>query len=477
MTPWSPGSADLHPLIARIAHRARDTPGATALICEGSETSYGALWAQAVGVAGELLRLGAEPGDRIALDGERLPRQFANILGVLIGGGIYVPLGEKAPAARRAAMTADARARFRLSAEGAIEPLEPSSASAMAALPPGYILYTSGSTGAPKGVWVTLDNVLAYVGNVQRHYPLAAGARAAQMADLGFDASVHEMFGAWSAGAALCVVPTRHVLMWPRYFRDRAVETALLVPSQVRLAHRAGLLKPGSLPALRRVYLGAELVTGEVVRLMQAAAPDCAFVNLWGPTEGTVALTHHPIDRRPADHDGVPIGRPWADHRVTLADEQDGIGEMIASGPQICRGYWNLPEAEVDRFFPHDGRIFYRTGDLARRDAAGDLLFAGRRDRQIKIKGHRIELEECERSIRRLAGTGQAVVIAQAEDLVCFIAADVAIDRLEAALRADLPAYMIPSRFVPVPDFPMTPSAKIDLGRLRLMLEDPSHAP
>lgn len=468
--PSSPASADLHPLIGRIARHAHDTPDAIALICEGSETSYAELWRRALDQAGALQRLGIKPGDRVALEGERLGQQFVNLLAVLIAGGIYVPLGEKAPPARRSAVAADSGARLLLSADGSITALDSGVLSEATDLPPGYLLYTSGSTGAPKGVLVTLDNLQAYVDNVQLYYPLAAGARAGQIADLGFDASVHETFGAWSAGATLCVVPTRHVLMWPRYFRNLGIETALLVPSQVRLADQAGLLKPGSLPALRRVYLGAELVTGQVVRLLHEAAPDCRFVNLWGPTEGTVALTHNPIDEIPADHEGVPIGRAWPDHSVELADAEDDVGEMVATGPQICRGYWNLPQANAERFFEQDGARFYRTGDLARRGAEGALVFVGRRDRQVKIKGHRIELEECERAIRRLAGTGQAFVVVHDGGLVCFIENGIALDALEAALRTDLPTYMIPQRFIAVTHFPMTQSAKVDLNSLRSAL-------
>jgi amino acid adenylation domain-containing protein len=468
--PSSLVSADLHPLIGRIAHHAQETPDAIALICEGAETPYVELWRRGLDLAGELQRLGMRPGDRIAIEGERLTQQFVNLLAVLIAGGIYVPLGEKAPPARRATVAADSGARFLLSADGGITPLDGGAASEATDLPPGYLLYTSGSTGVPKGVLVTLDNLQAYVDNVQRHYPLAAGARAGQIADLGFDASVHETFGAWSAGAALCVVPTRHVLMWPRYFRDLGIETALLVPSQVRLADQARLLKPGLLPKLSRVYLGAELVTGQVVRLLHEAAPDCRFVNLWGPTEGTVALTHNPIDTIPADHEGVPIGRAWPDHRVELADAEDDVGEMVATGPQICRGYWNLPQANAERFFESEGARFYRTGDLARRDPAVGFVFVGRRDRQVKIKGHRIELEECERAIRRLAGTGQAFVVVHDGALVCFIEDGIPLDALEAALRVDLPTYMIPQRFVPVENFPMTQSAKVDLNLLKATL-------
>jgi amino acid adenylation domain-containing protein len=473
--PYSPASDDRHPLIARIARHARETPDAIALICEGSSVRYAEMWQRAVDLAAELHRHGLNIGDRVALEGERLPQQFVNILAVLIAGGIYVPLGEKAPPARRALITHDSGASLLLCAakDGGFELAAlDATASAHADLPPGYILYTSGSTGTPKGVQVTLDNVLAYVNNVQSRYPLVAGARAGQIADLGFDASVHEVFLAWSAGATLCVVPTRHVLMWPRYFRNLEIETALLVPSQVHLAHQAGLLRPGSLPALRRVFLGAELVTGQVVRLLKDAGPATDFVNLWGPTEGTVALTHNPITEVPADHEGVPIGRAWPDHAISLVDADDGVGEMLATGPQICRGYWNLPEMTADRFIEKGGRTYYRTGDLAREDPASGYIFVGRRDRQVKIKGHRIELEECERAIRRLAGTSQAIVIAHAGGLICFIEEGIDLVRLDAALRTDLPVYMIPQRFVAMAAFPMTPSAKIDLNALRATLTE-----
>lgn len=469
--PSPPGSADLHPLLAGIAGHARARPDAAALILGGVSLSYADLWRRAREAADALLEQGLAPGDRVALSGERKARQFVDLLAILIAGGIYVPLGEKAPAARRARILADCGARFLLPAADedgpAPAPLQDRlhDRPSPAPLPAGYILYTSGSTGAPKGVRITLDNILAYVGNVRAIYPPAAEARAAQIADLGFDASVHEIFGAWLAGAALCVVPAPHVLMWPRYFRELAIGTALLVPSQVRLAEEAGLLRPGALPDLRQVFLGAELVTGRIVRLLKAAAPNAEIVNLWGPTEGTVALTHHRIARVPPDHEGVPIGRPWAGQRVMLDGDEDGTGELIAAGSQLFGGYWNLPDA--GRFLERDGVTFYRTGDLARRTADGAFAFVGRRDRQVKIKGHRIELEECERAIRAHAGTDAAFVVADGDGLTCFIQEGVALDRLGAMLRADLPAYMIPRRFLAISSFPLTASGKVDLETLR----------
>lgn len=455
--PSPPSSADRHPLVARIAAQEAGSP---ALICEGQTIGYGELLGRAGAVAQGLLAKGLSPGDRVAIRGARTPQTFANLLGVLLAGGIYVPLGEKAPAARVAAMLADAGARFLLDDDATCEAIgDPAPEDE----PPGYILYTSGSTGVPKGVQVTLDNLFAYISNLTTAYPIAAGARVAQLADLGFDASVHEMFGAWMSGACLCVVPTRNVLMWPRYFRDLAIEVALLVPSQVRLAADNRLLKPAMLPALRTVFVGAERVTGLVVRRLREAAPDAALVNLWGPTEGTVALTHHAITVIPRDLDDVPIGRPWPGHEIRVDED----GEMLAAGPQICRGYWRRPDLDAERFEVREGRRFYHTGDLAGLDPDDNFVFAGRRDRQVKINGHRIELDEVERAVRRHAGTPNAFVLADGNALVCMVGGD-GVD--EAALRAELPAYMIPTRYVTLDDVPLAASGKVDLQAMRTLL-------
>lgn len=454
--------AELHPLLARIAGQ---DPAAIALICGGVTLSYGEMWAAAEGVAAELKSAGLEPGDRVALAGERTARQFVNMLGVLIAGGIYVPLGATTPLVRQARILADSGARFRLADQPAPPEVLDAPPSAEP-LPAGYILFTSGSTGVPKGVRITLDNVEAFVANLLGLYPLPPAARALQVANLTFDITVQEIYPAWASGAALCVVPTAHVLMWPRYARDLDVNVAVLLPSQVRMSAEKGLLKPGSLPKLELVSLGGELVTGYVCRLLREASPDVALVNLYGPTETTVFITHEPITDLLPDHEGVPIGRAWEDQRVELHDAVDGMGELIVAGSQVSPGYWNMPEANADRFLTIDGVRFYRTGDLVRRDEAGRLVFVARADRQVKVDGYRIELDEVERAARRIAGTGDAFVVVAEGKLACFVPDSVAIDALREGLAAELPPYMIPKRFVGVAEFPRTSSGKVDLKGL-----------
>jgi amino acid adenylation domain-containing protein len=466
-------SADPPPLLARIAGQVAAYPEIDALVCEGERMSYRALWEQAEAMAASLRGAALRPGGRVVIEGARSAAQFVAILGTLIACGIYVPLSERAPPERQALIVAESGARHRI-VDDVVERIA-SASDEPDSLPPGYLLFTSGTTGTPKGVRISLASLSAYVDNILRFYPLAPGANAAQLADLGFDASVHEIFTAWAAGATLQVIPTRNALMWPRYFKSFAIEAALLVPTQVRLAAQHGLLRPDSLPSVRRLFLGAELVTGHIVTALRAAAPAAELVCLWGPTEGTVALTHHPIIDTPGEAEGAAIGTPWPGHDILLDDAADGIGEMWAAGPQLCDGYWRAPERTAERFVERDGRTYYRTGDLARRDATGDLLFAGRRDRQVKIKGHRVELEECELAIRRLSGTDDAVALLVGEELVAFVA-PAAIEGLGAALRQALPSYMVPARYVPVSTFPMTASGKVDLAALRTLAQQPDQA-
>lgn len=462
--PSSATSAEQPALLARIAGQVAAHPDIEALVCEGERLSYRALWDQAEAIAAGLRDAGLKPGGRVVLSGARSAAQFVAILGTLIAGGIYVPLSERAPPERHAQIVTQSGARL-LIRDDAIEAISAEGVDE-ASLPPGYLLFTSGTTGTPKGVRIGLDNLAAYVGNILDFYPMEPGAVVAQLADLGFDASVHEIFTAWAAGAALQVIPTRNAVMWPRYFKSFAVEYALLVPTQVRLAVQHRLLHPDSLPKVRRLFLGAELVTGHVVGALREAAPSAELICLWGPTEGTVALTHHPIVGIPGEAEGAAIGKPWPGHEIRLDAPEGGGGEMWATGPQLCDGYWQAPERTAERFAERDGQTFYRTGDLARYEDAGDLVFAGRRDRQVKIKGHRVELEECELAIRKLSGTDDAVALLIDETLVAFVAPS-SIEGLEEALREALPSYMVPSRFVVVADFPMSVSGKVDITALR----------
>ncbi|HTH78483.1 MAG TPA: amino acid adenylation domain-containing protein [Ramlibacter sp.] len=441
--------AERHAFLQRLEQVARDRPLHVAVIAEGTSITYEQLWRDAMSVAGELQVQGVRDGGRIVMSGSRGVRDFVQLLGIWLAGAAYVPLNPKFPDRRNREIASAAQ-------EG----------DAMPQL--AYLLFTSGTTGAPKGVPITFDNLLAYLSNMQAHYPLAPQDRIGQLADLSFDASVHEIAWCWMVGGTLCVVPSSHALMWPRYARELRMTAMLVVPSSVVLAARAGLLGADALPDARLVFLGAEALTRDVAQTMHSAAPNASLVNLWGPTEATVAFTHFAIDTAQPLPELIPIGRAFANQKLQLWDVDDeGRGELVQSGSQVASGYWNAPELTAERFVEHEGERWFRTGDLARWDERDGFCFAGRIDRQVKLRGWRIELLECETAIRAASGCDQVAVIVDADELVAFLAGKpVDIDALKTRLRATLAHYMVPSRFDLLDALPLGASGKTDYAAL-----------
>jgi D-alanine--poly(phosphoribitol) ligase subunit 1 len=441
--------AKRHAFLQRLEAVAASSESHVAVQAEGESISYAQLWRDATRVAGDLQAQGVRAGDRVVLPGSRGVRDFVQLLGIWLAGAAYVPLNPKFPEQRNRDIASAAQA-----------------GDAMPGL--AYLLFTSGTTGAPKGVPITFDNLLAYLSNMQVQYPLGPQDKVAQLADLSFDASVHEIAWCWWTGGTLCVVPSAHALMWPRYVRELRVTSVLLVPSSVVLAARARLLGPDALPDARLVFLGAEALTRDVVDIMRRAAPKARLVNLWGPTEATVAFTHFAIDAQRALPDIVPIGRPFPGQKLQLRNvDAQGLGELVQSGTQLAGGYWNAPELTAERFVEHEGERWFRTGDLAHWDERDGFCFAGRIDRQVKLRGWRIELLECESSIRTASGCDQVAVIVEGDELVGFLAGKhVDIDTLKSRLRATLPAYMVPSRFELLDALPLGASGKTDYAAL-----------
>lgn len=491
-------------------------PHQPAVVAEGEAITYENLWQAAATTAACLAAHGVKRGDRVGLLGRRSAHDFIHLLAIWLAGAAYVPLNHKFPVARNRDILLAAGARgfvvgphshelgdaieapradvplagggcvYRpLAAPEAVD-VETSGDTDPSEL--AYVLFTSGSTGAPKGVPITFDNLAAYFSNLQAVYPLDAGDRMAQIADLSFDASVHETGWCWWAGATLCIVPASAALMWPRYVQDVGITTMLVVPSAVVLAARARLLSAGALPRLRLVFLGAEALTRHVVRTMQAAAPQALLVNLWGPTEATVAFTHFRIDPQRDLPEVIPIGQPFPGQRVELWDEQGNVvapgerGELMQSGSQVMRGYWRAPALNAQRFVERGGTRWFRSGDLAARDEHDGLRFLGRLDRQVKIRGYRVELIECESAIRSVCGSDQVAVLPHSVPgelattaLVCFLAGGaVDIAALKAALKTKLPEYMVPARFERVDALPLGPTGKTDYQALREHLAKPA---
>lgn len=345
-----------------------------------------------------------------------------------------------------------------------------------------YLLFTSGSTGQPKGVMVAHRNAVPYVDAMVERYGVTEHDRFSQTFDLTFDLSVHDMFVCWERGACLCA-PTNGQKMFPgKYITDCGITMWFSVPSTAVLMGKLKMLKPGKYPGLRYSLFCGEALPVEIVQKWAEAAPQSVLENLYGPTELTIACTlyrwHPETSPAQAEMGVVPIGEPYPGMKVLVADEHlhevpvGEAGELLMTGPQLTLGYYKDADRTAAAFVvpPGHSEVYYRTGDRVRRPAAGQpLVYFGRIDNQIKIQGYRVELGEIEAVMRQEAGVDVAIAIgwpvsaSGADGIVGFLGADTAdTDAIRQRVISRLPPYMHPSELRLVSEFPLNANGKVD---------------
>ena len=352
-----------------------------------------------------------------------------------------------------------------------------------------YLLFTSGSTGQPKGVVVSHANVLHYVNYVTKRYGIDNRDRSSQTFDLTFDLSAHDLFVTWGNGACLCC-PTQKQMIKPGAFINEARLTAWFsVPSTAVFMRRLGELRPGLYPDLRLSLFCGEALPVEVVRDWSAAAPNSIVENIYGPTELTIGCTAYRWDSRTSPDECeqgiVPIGEPFEGMEAVIVDEDlrevaaGCEGELLMSGPQLSKGYWCDEEKTKRAFVSVTGRkgIYYRTGDRVRRSAPDKpLTYLGRLDNQVKVLGHRVELGEVEAVVRSLSGVDAVVALAwpnssKADGIELFLEAEeFDTESLMKQLKTKLPYYMVPRRIRTLPRLPLNPNGKYDRRALQVMV-------
>jgi amino acid adenylation domain-containing protein len=507
-----------------------------ALEVDGATITYADLAARALAIAATIAEHGRDDAPRLtAVLGQRTAHSFAGILGAACAGHGYVPVLPTYPAARVATILQRSGARTLvvdsasaailpevldrsaqsitvLSLDAALDPraaagrhvllgpsdLRPAAQWTAPSVGPSdvaYLLFTSGSTGQPKGVMVAQRNIAHFLDVVAARYGLHEGDRFSHMFEPTFDLSLFDLFGAWHAGACLCVPDARQRLLAARWVADAGLTVWFSVPSSARLMLQTRALAPGAFPGLRWSLFCGEALTVDVADAWAAAAPRSIVENLYGPTELTLACTvyrHGPHTHAQAQGDIVPIGDPLPGMRAIVVDEAlaevapGQSGELLVAGPQVALGYVGDPERTAIAFTTPPGQegTFYRTGDRVVRPAAsGDpLRFLGRLDQQIKLRGYRVELGEIEAVIRREAGVRTAVALGWpeapgggADGVVAFVD-DAAIDPA-AVLRKIaeiLPRYMVPREIRVIDELPVNANGKIDRNALRAILRETS---
>jgi amino acid adenylation domain-containing protein len=505
--------AGLHGMVDSVIGRYRDL---SALELADRSLSYGRLDELAEEIRARIRRSAGDVPARIGLLGCRSAATYAAYLAILRSGATVVPISTSAPAERVLAITklarlelivADGPDALQLEADVAGEAAvldinnagatdQPTSSSVRAVdvvkagEPIAYILFTSGSTGLPKGVVISHENVGSFIRYIINRYDLGPGCRMTQAFDLSFDVSVYDLFAAWGSGATV-VVPSQDDLMHPaRWVNDRQITHWASVPSVISAASGLGELAPGSMPSIELSLFIGEQLTLEEAQAWHCATPKGVVENVYGPTELTVAVSAYRI---PADvsqwpvtaNRTIPIGHVY-DHMESVVLDDSGRpadkGELCVRGPQRFGGYLD-PGQNVGRFLsiddgqvtPFDGSRmlttadWYRTGDLVYRDPVdAGLVHLGRLDDQVKIRGFRVEPSEIEGAMRLHPDVDDAVVLATPGSLgsrqlsAFYVGRKVSPSEARQMLARIVPPYMIPRRFVFLEEFPLTVSGKVD---------------
>jgi len=498
-----------------IFAQAARTPDAAAVVDGRRTLSYAGLTARARAIGASLRGMGVGPGVLVGLWMERDARALAAMIGVWEAGGVAVPLAFDAPAAVLEQIVAGDAIRTLVVSDGMLDG-SPSAAvlghacptlltidadgrpSASENAPPSpalpadddgcYIYHTSGSRGRSKGVEGLHSSLVQYLRWQAREFAVGPGDRFSQVAPLTFDFCLKEIFVPLISGASVHIADSATVrdpdafLGWTA---RQGITTLCCVPSLFRALTRTAETRPDLLrvvqAGLRDLLVSGDLLRWEDVRAWRRVAGDRPeLVNLYGPTESTVIKLFYRIpENQPPDSSSVPVGRPIDDADVLILDERGQrcaageIGEIVIQSNWIARGYRGDASERGDAFTTIEAggvRVrAYRTGDLGRRLANGTVEIAGRRDRQVKVRGHRVELDAVEAALAEAPGVADVAVVVTGEDdartIVCFfVAGDDATDA--ASLReyatARLPPGMVPGRFVRLPALPLSSNGKVD---------------
>ncbi|CAM2010373.1 AMP-binding protein [Acanthopleuribacter pedis] len=474
---------------------------------------------QLVRLAGAWASVFAEPSPYIAIAACRSLTAYAGIWAAMLAGKGYLPLNLKYPPARNRRMIDLAHSRTLIVGREFYDQLDdlldglPSQRvwleddsrlvafqaahhrHRFAVLPPAstvapvvpslhpespvYLLFTSGSTGTPKGVAVTHANLRPYVDYVVAHTEVDETTRFSQHPELTFDLSKHDLFLAWRVGACVVALPAAATMLPGFFIKQKRISHWTSVPSIISLLDKRRMLKPGAFPDVKVSVFAGEPLTEAMAAKWQAACPNSAVENYYGLTEATIAITHYRWqDERVGEgvNGMVPMGRLFDGQDFCLIDENQDVvdgdtGELCLHGSMITKGYLNDPDKTAQKYvrLGDDDRIWYRTGDFVRYQD-GCFYYLGRLDNQVKLRGHRVELQEIEHAIQTIAQCEAVVAVPwpldqrRKEAVVAVLPAAAEVDPvlLKAQCKTQLPEYMVLKDLYFIDRMPLNNNGKID---------------
>jgi D-alanine--poly(phosphoribitol) ligase subunit 1 len=517
-----PNTSSKYSLALPFYNSARKHPDRLAIWADGQELLYGDVLREVVRVADWMSRSGTAP-KRVGILASRSSDACIGILAAAWVGAAYIPINLALPEAgvigilNRSGLDAlvadntgskvlnasvleacppnvlarrentpdsgDSRVTYFDALDSAVDVTEPVLLDRDA---PGYILWTSGSTGVPKGVMVPVGAVDQFLQAMDTNYSLSEHDRVAETSAASFDISVYNMFSTWRAGASLHIIPAAKTMAPAKLIQKREMTVWFSVPSVATFMARMQLLKPAAFPSLRLTLFCGEPLLSSIAAAWQSAAPWSTVLNMYGPTEATVMCLGELYRSGCAvTGDCVAIGRPYPGTKAAIATTdlkwaaEGQSGELLLSGPQLALGYLDDAEKTQFRFVQIDGERWYRTGDLSLLDSDGVFHYLGRIDNQVKVLGYRVELEEIERHLREVTGCHSVAAVAwphhggSASGIVAFLAGfDGTTLSVKAEMRQRLPSYMTPTRIYVLPELPMNPNGKVDRKELHAILNE-----
>lgn len=517
----------LYLLPQAVDNSAQRSPEHPAVRFGGKALTYAELARRTASLAGVLKDQGVTRGDRVGIFMNKSLESAVALYGIMKAGAAYVPLDPFAPPARLAYVIQDCGIRVLISKDEKLEAIQQILASGaglecVIGLQDGnevpvrtiswetvfaapelsdpyrglteqdlaYILYTSGSTGNPKGIMHTHRSGLSFALWGAETYGLSAQDRLSNHAPLHFDLSTFDLFSSAAAGATTVIIPeavTKFPASLSKLMADEKISVWYSVPFALIQLLQHGSLEKRDLSALRWILFAGEVFPTKHLRQLLTALPGVRFSNLYGPTETNVCTYYHVASIPEASDEPIPIGRPCENVEDLVVDLDDHpvapgeVGELLIRGGVVMRGYWGQPEKTERGFFrrevfPQVDDIFYRTGDLVQLMPDGNYKYLGRKDRQIKTRGYRVELDEIEVALLQHACVEQAAVypISDGQGSNLIHAAVIPRDGMElnpedlvGHLSGRLPAYAVPVRIEVLADFPRTSTGKIDRRELQ----------
>ncbi len=511
-----------------IVEAAELNPDQTAFIHRESTITYGDLCQRATALASALVEAGVEKGDRVGiLAGKSIETAIA-VYGIMMAGAAYVPIDPSSPPHRASFILRDCGIRVlvsessrntllqRIAGEGAfldlviaggeglpyetlgwsdVETMGPATGPGLTEMDICYILYTSGSTGVPKGIVHSHRSALSWANVSAAAYSISDSDIISNFAPLHFDQSTLDYFSSARAGATTVMIPEdrmRLAASLAEIIESEHLTLFYTVPTTLVQLARPGVLEGRDLSALKRVLFGGEPMPLKHLRSLMISLPHTEFFNVYGPTEVN-GVTHYKVGRPPEPEDSpIPIGRPYDNVEALVIDDSDAevpqgdVGELCVRTPTMMAGYWGQPDLNDAATYRRQRsgtppELFHRTGDLVDRGADGNLHFHGRKDRQVKARGYRLELDEIEAALLShpevLEAAAYVVTVADADAVIhaSVVLADGAADQDSQILsqaRGVLPPYAVPVGLTILDELPRTASGKID----RLSLESYSRS-